>query len=137
MKDDLESCKSLADQLGEPYTAMKVGKIRRNVCTDDDMEGKFIKPSGVLKIMQAIGRELDIIETATPDQVWIRVLHHKTGNPRRIFAEDLDTRKKVSVIVPATRKKLLNIKGKKLKVERGIKDGEHFYRYPIQSRTSD
>jgi len=134
MKDGLESCKSLAEQLGPPYTAMQVGKLRRAVCDEDDMEGKFIKPEGVYKIMQAIKKELHIKETASPEHVWVRVLHHQTGNTRRIFAEDMETHRKVAVLVPANRKKLLNKKGRKLQVERGIQDGEYTYRYPIKPR---
>lgn len=132
MKEELESCKSLADQLGSPYTAMQIGKIRKAVCKKSDMDGKYIKPEGVYKIMQAIKKELHIKENASPERVIVRVTHHQTGNIRRIFAEDMETRKKVSVIVPANRKRLLNIKGKKLKVERGIQDGQYTYRYPIK-----
>jgi len=133
MKKDKETCKSLAKQLGEPFTPMRIGKIRKEVCDEDDMDGKEILPSGVLKIMAAIRKEIDIKETASPDVVLVRVLHHKSGNPRRIYAEDTETKRKVSVIVPANRKRLVDIKGKKLKVQRGIQDGEYFYRYPIKS----
>lgn len=133
MKEDKETCKSLAEQLGSPYTPMRVGKIRKEVCDDDDMDGKEILPSGVLKIMAAIRKEMDIKQTASPDVAWVRVLHHKTGNTRRIYAEDLETKKKVSIIVPANRKRLLDVKGKKIKVQRGVQDGEYTYRYPIKS----
>ncbi len=132
MKDDKETCKSIAAQLGSPYTAMKIGKIRKEVCDESDMNGKEILPTGVLKIMAAIKKEMDIKETASPDVVLVRVLHHKSGNPRRIYAEDTETKRKVSVIVPANRKRLVDVKGKKLKVQRGIQDGQHTYRYPIK-----
>jgi hypothetical protein len=127
----METCKSLAEQLGSPYTAMRVGKIRKNVCTDEDMNGKEILPQGVLKIMAAIRKEMDIKEIGEPEEIFVRVSHHKTGNPRRLYAVDPDTQRKVSVIVPLNRKRLLDIKGKKIKVQRGIQDGKHFYRYGI------
>ena len=133
MKDGLESCKSLAEQLGSPYTPMRVGKIRKEVCDDSDMDGKYIKPEGVYKIMQAIKKEMHIIENASPEVVMVRVLHFRTANKRRVIAEDMDTRRKVEVIVPANRKALLDIKGKKFKVQRGMKDGKYTYRYPIKS----
>ncbi len=133
MKDGLESCKSLAEQLGSPYTPMRVGKIRKEVCDESDMEGKYIKPEGVYKIMQAIKKEMHIIENASPEVVMVRVLHFRTANKRRVIAEDMDTKRKVEVIVPANRKALLDIKGKKFKVQRGMKDGKYTYRYPIKS----
>lgn len=131
MKDELESCKSLAEQLGSPYTPMRIGKIRKEVCTEEDMDGKYIKPEGVYKIMQSIKKEMHIIENASPEAVWVRVLHFRTGNKRRIIAEDMETKRKIEVIVPANRKALLDIKGKKFKVQRGLKDGKYTYRYPI------
>ena len=103
---------------------MRIGKIRKEVCDEDDMDGKEILPSGVLKIMAAIRKEIDIKETASPDVVLVRVLHHKSGNPRRIYAEDTETKRKVSVFVPANRKRWVDSKGKKLKVQRGIQNGE-------------
>ena len=133
MKDGLESCKSLAEQLGSPYTPMRVGKIRKEVCDDSDMDGKYIKPEGVYKIMQAIKKEMHFIENASPEVVMVRVLHFRTANKRRVIAEDMDTKRKVEVIVPANRKALLDIKGKKFKVQRGMKDGKYTYRYPIKS----
>ena len=111
---------------------MHIGKIRKLVCDDEDLEGTFIKPTGVLKIMAHIRKELDMVENAKTDVVWVRVLHHKTGNTRRIFAEDVETKKKVSVIVPANRKRLLDVKGKKLKVNRGSENGEYTYRFPAK-----
>ena len=135
MKDELESCKSLAEQLTSPeqaFTAMQVGKIRKAVCLDSDMEGKFIKPSGVLKIMASLRKEMDIIETATPEAIWVKVLHHQTGNKHFLFAMDMETRRKVKVIIPFRQKNVLNNKGKRLKVERGLKDGQSFYRYPVR-----
>lgn len=131
MKEGLESCKSLADQLGPPYTAMRVGKIRSAVCNASDMDGRFIKPSGILKITQSIKKEMDIIETASPDIVEVKVLHHKSTNPHFIFAKDVETKRKVAVQVPARQKKILATVGKRLTVERGLLDGKKIYRYPV------
>lgn len=131
MRDDLESCKSLAEQLGSPYTAMRVGKIRKEVCDEEDMEGNFIKPSGVLKITASISKEMDIRETASPDIVKVKVLHHKSGNPHIIFAKDTETMRKVPIQVPRRQKQILSTVGKVLTVERGLLDGKALYRYPV------
>jgi len=31
-----ETCKSIAEQLGGTYTAMRIGKLRAAVCTEED-----------------------------------------------------------------------------------------------------
>ena len=131
MKEELESCKSLADQLGGTYTAMRVGKIKNEVCSEEDLDGRFIKPSGVLKITAAITKEMDILETASPDIVQVKVLHHTSGNPNIVFAQDLETKKKVPIQVPRRQKQILSTKGKVLTVERGLLDGKPLYRYPV------
>ena len=77
-----ETCKSLAEQLGKPYTAMSIGKLRAAVCSEEDLQGKYILPTGVLKITAQIKGEIDVIEAAAPAIVTVRVLHHQTGNPR-------------------------------------------------------
>ena len=127
-----ETCKSLAEQLGKPYTAMRIGKLRAAVCSEEDLEGNEILPTGVLKIMAQIKGELDVIEEAAPEVVTVRVLHHQTGNPRFIYAEDLDTKRKVRVGVPQRHKDIINHKGKRLKVNRAFKDGQAYYRYPAR-----
>lgn len=127
-----ETCKSLAEQLGKPYTAMRIGKLRAAVCSEEDLEGNEILPTGVLKIMAQIKGELDVIEEAVPEVVTVRVLHHQTGNPRFIYAEDLDTKRKVRVGVPQRHKDIINHKGKRLKVNRAFKDGQAYYRYPAR-----
>lgn len=126
-----ETCKSLAEQLGGTYTAMRVGKIRAAVCSEEDLQGKYILPSGVLKITQSIKDEIDQIEEVKLDVVTVRVLHHQTGNSRMIFAEDLETRKKVKVLVPQRHKDIINHKGKRLKVNKGLYNGKMQYRYPV------
>ena len=125
-----ETCTSLAEQLGKPYTAMSIGKLRAAVCSEEDLDGKYILPTGVLKITAQIKGEMDVIEAAAPDIVTVRVLHQQTGNPRFVFAEDLDTRKKVNVSVPKRHKDIINHVGKRLKVNKVIKDGVPYYRYP-------
>lgn len=124
-----ETCKSLADQLGEPYTAMKIGRIKKRVCDPEDYSERMIYPSGVLKITKAIKEEMNIIERGKGEMVKVKVLHHKTGNRHLIFAEDLETRRKVSVTVPMRQKRILSTAGKVLTVERGLKDGKFIYRY--------
>lgn len=135
MKEELESCKSLAEQLTSPektFTAMQVGKIRKSVCADEDLDGNGIKPSGVLKIMASLKREMEIIETAAPELATVKVLHQQTGNKHMLFAMDMETRRKVKVLIPFRQKNVLNTKGKRLKVERGLKDGSYLYRYPVR-----
>lgn len=127
-----ETCKSIAEQLGKPYTAMRIGKVRAAVCSEEDLDGNEILPSGVLKIMTQIKGELDMIEKAEPEVVEVRVLHQQTGNPRFIYAEDMETRKRVSVGVPQRIKDIINVNGKRLKVNRGELDGRKFYRYPAR-----
>lgn len=127
---EYETCKSLAAQLGKPYTAMSIGKLRAAVCSEEDLDGKYILPTGVLKITAQIKGEIKAIETATPDVVTVRVLHHQTGNPRFVFAEDTETRRKVRVSVPKRHKNIVNHVGKRLKVNKIDQDGTAYYRYP-------
>lgn len=135
MKQDLESCKSLAEQLTsdeQTFTAMQIGKIRKAVCDEEDLDGSGIKPSGVMKIMSSLKKEMDIIETAAPEVVLVKVLHQQTGNKHMLFAMDMETRRKVKILIPFRQKNVLNTKGKRLRVERGLKDGTHLYRYPVR-----
>jgi hypothetical protein len=127
-----ETCKSLAEQLGKPYTAMSIGKLRAATCSEEDLDGKYILPSGVLKITAQIKGEIDVIEAAAPAVVIVRVLHQQTNNPRFLFAEDPDTRKKVCVSVPARHKDIINQVGKRLKVNKVDQNGTAYYRYPAK-----
>jgi hypothetical protein len=127
-----ETCKSIAEQLGGTYTAMRVGKLKASVCSEEDLDGKYILPSGVLKIMAQIKSEIDEIEEAKLETVTVKVLHQQTGNARMIFAEDLETRRKVTVLVPKRHKDIINHKGKMLKVNKGQFDGKLQYRYPAR-----
>jgi hypothetical protein len=127
-----ETCKSLAEQLGKPYTAMSIGKIRSATCSEEDLDGKYILPSGVLKITAQIKGEIDVIEAAAPSVITVRVLHQQTNNPRFLFAEDPDTRKKICVSVPARHKDIINQVGKRLKVNKVDQNGTAYYRYPAK-----
>jgi hypothetical protein len=127
-----ETCKSLAEQLGKPYTAMSIGKIRSATCSEEDLDGKYILPSGVLKITAQIKGEIDVIEAAAPAVITVRVLHQQTNNPRFLFAEDPDTRKKICVSVPARHKDIINQVGKRLKVNKVDQNGTAYYRYPAK-----
>ena len=109
---------------------MSIGKLRAAVCSEEDLDGKYILPTGVLKITAQIKGEIKAIETATPDVVTVRVLHHQTGNPRFVFAEDPETRRKVRVSVPKRHKNIVNHVGKRLKVNKVDQDGTAYYRYP-------
>jgi len=73
---------------------MSIGKIRSATCSEEDLDGKYILPSGVLKITAQIKGEIDVIEAAAPAVITVRVLHQQTNNPRFLFAEDPDTRQK-------------------------------------------
>lgn len=116
-------------------TAMHVGRVKKEVCTEEDLDGKLgIKESGVVKILAFFEREMDIIETATPDHVKVQVLPFKTPNPRFIYAKDLERKVKVRVGIPKNRKAILEKPRTILTVDRGSKDGEFFYQYPIRKK---
>jgi len=109
---------------------MSIGKLRAAVCSEEDLDGKYILPTGVLKITAQIKGEIKVIEEAVPAIVTVRVLHHQTNNPRFLFAEDPDTRRKVLVSVPKRHKDIINHVGKRLKVNKVDQDGTAYYRYP-------
>jgi hypothetical protein len=111
---------------------MSIGKLRAATCSEEDLDGKYILPSGVLKITAQIKGEIDVIEAAAPAVVIVRVLHQQTNNPRFLFAEDPETRKKVCVSVPARHKDIINQVGKRLKVNKVDQNGTAYYRYPAK-----
>jgi hypothetical protein len=119
--------KELAEQLGK--TAMHIGRVRKEVCNESDMDGKDILPSGVNKILAFFEKEMEAIETATVDIVKVQVLPLKTANPRFIFAKDLERKVKVRVGVPKNRKPVLDNPRTIHKAERGSEDGEFFYKW--------
>jgi len=130
MSDNV-TCTALGRELG--LHRMQIGRIRKEVCTEEDMDGKFIKPSGVVKICAFLNREMEMLETASPDEVKVQVLPHKTSNPRYIFAKDLERKVKVLVSIPKNRKNILQKPRTILTVNRGSENGEFFYRYPTKN----
>lgn len=119
--------KQLGEELGK--TAMEIGRVRKAVCTDEDMDSKMIKPSGVLKICAHYEHEMEIVENATPDVVEVQVISQPVKNPRWLAGMDLDIKKKALVSVPKNRKDILNKPKKILLVERGSEGGRYFYRW--------
>lgn len=130
--------KELADKLGT--TAMQVGRLRAKHCTEEDVDGKDILPSGVGKIIvahqkiedkkaqaklaEAIGIEPEVKE------VNFRVLSNCVN---RIFVEGYvegrRPKKKVRCAIPARLSKSISA-GSKFKAHEGKRpDGETFYRH--------
>jgi len=132
MEKDTMTCNELAKELsaegGIAFTAMTIGRIRNKVCSDEDVEGKDIYPSGVVKICQYLEVELDKRENAEEEVVRCKVLSQKNNNPRFVVAKDLETKKRCLVGVPANRKEMLGRPGKFIKATRIQKDGKYFYR---------
>jgi hypothetical protein len=132
-KTDNITCKKLAEELtvegGLKFNAMTIGRIRAKVCDESDIEGKEIKPSGVVKICQYLDTELKDRQEAKTEIAQCQVLHQKNTNPRIIVAKDLETKKRCLVSIPIKRKKLLNVPNKHIKCERKAKDGKYQYRW--------
>ena len=132
-KKDNITCKNLAEELtaegGLKFNAMGIGRIRAKVCDESDMDGKKIKPSGVVKICKYLDLELDDREKAKTEIARCQVLHQKNTNPRIIVAKDLETKKRCLVSIPIKRKDLLNVPNKQIKCERKVKDGKYYYKW--------
>jgi len=124
------TCTELGRELGKHR--LQIGRIRAEVCDEDDMDGKAIKPSGVAKICAFLEQEMVKVETASPDTVRVQVLPHKTSNPRFVYAKDLERKVKVLVSIPKNRKHILQKPRTILTVNRGSENGEFFYRYPTK-----
>ncbi len=112
------TCKEVGEYLDR--TAMHVGRIRKECCDDSDLssDGKLILKSGLQKICNFMKREMNIIESGSPDIVKVMVIHQKCPNPRHIFAKDLERGMKCLVMVPVKDKKRLDNYGTVLSVER-------------------
>lgn len=121
------TCKELAEALGKH--PMHIGKVRNEVCHPDDIDDKNIRPSGIEKILHHYGREMDILETGTPDVVYVEYVNQPVKNPRWLKAYDRERRQKVLVSIPANRKQLYAKPQKRFLVERGSEDGVYFYRW--------
>jgi hypothetical protein len=124
---DNMKCGELAKELEK--TAMQIGRVRNEVCSESDLDGKEIKPSGIAKIFKHYEKEMVIVETATPDVVFVEAIAQPVANPRWMLAFDRERRQKVQVSVPKNRKALLSKPKTRILVERGSQDGKYFYKW--------
>ena len=108
---------------------MQVGRVKKEVCTDSDLDDNEIKPSGIAKILKHYGHEMDVIETASPDVVYVEAIRQPVANPRWMLAFDRERKQKVMVSVPMNRKDRLSQPKTRLTVERGSLDGKYFYKW--------
>ena len=120
-------CGELAEELGK--TPMQIGRVRNEVCSESDLDGKEIKPSGISKILAHYEVEMKVVETATPDVVFVEAIAQPVANPRWMLAYDRERRQKVMVSVPKNRKAQLAKAKTRLRVERGSEDGKYFYKW--------
>jgi hypothetical protein len=118
-------CGELAKELEK--TAMQIGRVRNEVCSESDIDGKKIKPSGIAKIFKHYEKEMVVVETASPDVVFVEAIRQPVANPRWMLAFDRERRQKVMVSVPKNRKDGLSKPKTRILVERGSKDGKYFY----------
>lgn len=121
------TCAEIAEALGKK--PMHIGKVRNEVCHADDLDGRRIKKSGVQKILAHYGREMEIMETATPDVIFVEYIDQPVKNPRWLKAFDRERRKKVNVSIPKNRKQYYAQRGKRFLVERGSEDGKFYYQW--------
>lgn len=121
------TCGELAKELGKQ--PMQIGRVRNEVCSESDLDGKEIKPSGIAKILAHYEMEMKIVETAAPDVVYVEAIAQPVANPRWMLAYDRDRKQKVMVSVPKNRKPQLSKPKKRILVERGSQDGKYFYRW--------
>ena len=121
------TCGELAKELGK--TAMQIGRVRNEVCSESDLDDKQIKPSGIAKICAHYEHEMVIVETATPDVVYVEAIKQPVANPRWMLAFDRERKQKVMVSVPKNRKARLSQPKARILVERGSQDGMYFYRW--------
>lgn len=126
-KENHMTCGELAKELEK--TAMQIGRVRNEVCSESDIDGKKIKPSGIAKILNHYKVEMDIVETGTPNVVQVEALRQPVANPRWMLAYDRERKQKVMVSVPKNRKDKLSKPKTRIIVERGSEDGEYFYIY--------
>ena len=121
------TCGELAKELEK--TAMQIGRVRNEVCSESDIDGKKIKPSGIAKILNHYKVEMDIVETGTPDVVYVEAIRQPVANPRWMLAYDRERKQKVMVSVPKNRKARLSQPKARIIVERGSQDGKYFYKW--------
>ncbi len=121
------TCGELAKELDKQ--PMQIGRVRNEVCSESDLDGKKIKPSGIAKILAHYEVEMKVVETATPDIVFVEAIAQPVANPRWMLAFDRERRQKVQVSVPKNRKDRLSKPKTRILVERGSQDGKYFYKW--------
>lgn len=126
-EEELMTCKELGEMLGK--LPMHIGKVRNEVCSPTDLTGKRIKKSGIDKILHHYEREMEIMESATPDIVFVEAIAQPVKNPRWLRAFDRERRQKVNVSIPKNRKEQYAKPRKRFLVERGSEDGKFVYRW--------
>ena len=113
---ELYSCKEVGEYLGT--TAMAVGRMRNEVCNEDDVVGKQIKKSGLQKICDHLSFEMDLIESGQPNLVEVRIIAKPCKSPRHLFALDIERGVACAVLIPARDKDRLNKPNTRLIVDR-------------------
>lgn len=121
------TCGELAKELGK--LPMQIGRVKNEVCDESDLDGKEIKPSGIAKILNHYKIEMDILENADPDVVYVEAIKQPVANPRWMLAFDRERKQKVMVSVPKNRKDRLSQPRTRFLVERGSQDGKYFYKW--------
>jgi len=121
------TCGELAKELGK--LPMQIGRVKNEVCDESDLDGKEIKPSGIAKILNHYKVEMDILENADPDVVYVEAIKQPVANPRWMLAFDRERKQKVMVSVPKNRKDRLSQPRTRFLVERGSQDGKYFYKW--------
>lgn len=119
------TCRELGEVLDK--LPMHIGKVKKEVCRPCDLEGHRIKQSGVEKILHHYDKEMDIMESATPDIVYVEAIKQPVKNPRWLKAFDRERRQKVNVSIPKNRKEQYAKPRKRFLVERGSEDGNFYY----------
>lgn len=113
---ELYTCKEVGEYLGT--TAMAVGRMRNESCDDSDVSGKSIKKSGLQKICDHLGKEMDLIESGAPNLVKVRVIKKPCKSPRHIFAFDIERGVACAVLLPPADKLRMNKPGLIFDVDR-------------------
>lgn len=113
---ELYSCKEVGEYLGT--TAMAIGRMRNEHCSEEDVVGKQIKKSGLQKILDSLKVEMDIIESGQPNLVTVRVIAKPCKSPRHLNAFDIERGVACAVLIPARDKPRLNKVNTRLVVDR-------------------
>ena len=108
---------------------LHIGKVRKEVCSPEDLDGKKINQSGIDKILAHYGREMEMMEEAKPDIVFVEALAQKVKNPRWLLAYDRERKQKVQVSISKNRKEYYAKAKTRFLVERGCENGKFLYRW--------